>query len=114
MAEPMTPAAFAAAASGITLAVFGVDYYSLLYGMVGAFIALGQAGQMGRSRAVVYVVLATLVGSAIGNAAVAFFGVSNRAFLILGCVVGGAGSQLLLSALVRAALARIDGIGGKT
>jgi len=113
MAEPTTAtaAAFAATASGVTLALLGVDYYSLLYGMVGAFLALGSAGAMGRSRAVAYVVLSTVVGAAIGNAAVTFFAVSSRPLLILGCLVGGAGSQMLVASLIKALNSRIEKLG---
>lgn len=116
MAEPTSTAAaaatYAAAASGVTLALLGVDYYSLLWGMVGAFLALGSAGSMGRRRAIVYVVLSTIVGAAIGNAAVAFFQVSSRPLLIIGSLVGGAGAQLLVAAMLKAAIARIEKLGG--
>lgn len=117
MAEPTTTAAasLAAAMSGITIALLGVDYYSLLYGMVGAFLALGSAESMGRGRAILYVILSTLVGSAIGNASLIVFpvGSQTRAVLILGCLVGGAGAQLLVAALLKAALKRIDKLGGE-
>ncbi len=109
----LTAGTLAAAASAITLALFGVDYYSLLYGFVGALLALSEAGTMGRRRAVIYVALSTLVGGAFGNAAVTFFGSTARPFLILGCLIGGAGAQLLVSALLTAALKRIEKLGGQ-
>jgi len=114
MPEPTTAlaSAIAATASTITLALFGVDYYSLLYGFVGALFSMSQAATMGRGRAIVYVVLSTLVGAAFGAAATELVGTASRAALFLGCVVGGAGAQLLVSALLKAALARIDKLGG--
>lgn len=109
MAEPTTAiiAAWAAILSGVTMAVFGVDYYSLLYGMVGAMLALHQAETMPRLRAVLFVLLSTLVGSALGNAALNFFGASNKGMLFVGCIVGGAGAQIFINGLLKAALARI-------
>ena len=117
MAEPTSTtavAAYAAAASGITLAVLGVDYYSLVYGMVGAFLALGSAGDMGKGRAVAYVILSTIVGAALGTAAVEFFSVTSKAALFVGCVVGGAGSQTLVGAFIKAVVKRIDNEGEKS
>lgn len=117
MADPATAttaASLAAAVSGVTLAMLGVDYYSLLYGMVGAFLALGSTETMGRGKAVVYVVLSTIVGAALGNLAVLVLAPATqaRAPLIVGCMLGGYGAQALASTLLKAALKRIDAIGG--
>lgn len=106
-----TAAAWAAALSGVTLAIFGVDYYSLLYGMVGALMAMHQAPAMARLRAVVFVAFSTLVGAALGNGALALFGSNNRALLFVGCIVCGAGWQLVVPRLLAALLARIDSLG---
>jgi surface polysaccharide O-acyltransferase-like enzyme len=103
----------AAAASGITLALLGVDYYSLLYGMVGALLAMSQAAAMPRTRAIIYVILSTLVGAVFGNAALAVLGKDSRSLLSLMSIVGGAGAWLLVSALIRAAVTRIDKLGGQ-
>jgi predicted lysophospholipase L1 biosynthesis ABC-type transport system permease subunit len=108
--EPTTPtaAALAASLSGVTLALLGVDYYSLLYANVGALMALHQAEAMGRVRAVIFVVLCTLVGAALGNAALALFGTTNRALLLVGCIIGGFGAQAILTRLLKHTLGRID------
>lgn len=105
MPEPIAPtvASLAAAASTIALALFGVDYYSLLYALVGAFFALGHAEQMGRMRAVVYVTLSTLAGAVIGTAVNEYLGLKSRILLIGLCLVGGIVAQALAGALVRAA-----------
>lgn len=105
MPEPTstTAAAIAATASAVTLALFGVDYYSLLYALVGAFLALGHAEQMGRLRAVVYVCLATLVGAVLGNAVNEYLGLKSRILLIGLCLIGGIMAQALAGAVVRAA-----------
>lgn len=113
MLDPTTSTitAWAAAFSGITLALFGVDYYSLLYGLVGAMLAMHQAEAMTRLRAVVYVVLSTLVGAALGSGALALFGVSSKPLLIVCSIVGGAGAHVIVSRLLKVALTRIDSMG---
>jgi hypothetical protein len=136
MAEPTstTVAALAASLSGVTLALFGVDYYSLLYGMVGSLFAVVHAGKstpdlsdekkdvmsmiariqariLGSGRVVMYVAFSTLGGAVFGNAAVAVLSGNNRSLLILGCLIGGAGAHLLVTACLNAALARIKRFG---
>lgn len=113
MLEPTTPAltALAASLSGVTLALLGVDYYSLLYGMVGALMALHQAEAMARTKAIIFVVLCTLVGAALGNAALALFGTTSRALLLVGCILGGFGAQAILARLLKSTLGRIDKTG---
>ncbi len=116
MTDPTTTsaAAFAAMLSGVTLAMLGVDYYSLLYGMVGAFLALGSTETAGRGKAVAYVCMSTLVGAVVGNAALAFMPESMqvRQVLILGCLVGGYGAHLIAKAVLDAVLRRINKFGG--
>lgn len=106
MAEPATAsaaAAYATIASGITLALFGVDYHSLLYGMVGALLAVAHAQQVGRMRAILLVALSTLIGAVAGTAVVDALSLQGKAALLLGCVVGGAGAQTIVMSLVLAA-----------
>lgn len=116
MAEPTstTLAGYAAAASGVTLALLGVDYHSLLYGFVGALLAISNSERMTRARAVVYAVLSTLTGAVIGNAAVAFFETTNRSMLIFGCLIGGAGAQGFVYRFIKRANTLIDTYGNKT
>jgi hypothetical protein len=75
---------------------------------VGALVGLGAAQTMTRVRAVVYVLLSTLIGAALASGGVAFFNVSARGALIGLALVCGAGSHVILTTLVRAALARIQ------
>jgi hypothetical protein len=112
----VTAGAVAAAMSAASLALFGVDYYSLLYGLVGALLALPHVEQMGRGRAVLFVVLSTLAGAAMGNGLTAYLDSKSRPLLIAGCLAGGILAQafaglLLKNAprLVEAALKRIQG-----
>lgn len=115
MTEPTTAAAsLAATLSGVTLALFGVDHYSLLYGLVGALLAMGQIDTVGRRSAVVFVVLSMLVGAAVGSAVMLALpdGWQHRPVLILGSIAGGYGANLIVAALIKALVARIDGLGG--
>lgn len=115
MIEPttsITAGSIAAALSGITLALLGVDYYALLWGLVGAVLALGQAAPMTRGRAVAYVVLSALVGAALGHALISFTGSISRPMLILGSLVGGAGAQIIIAALIKAVVTRVEKTGG--
>jgi hypothetical protein len=112
MAEPATTAAtIAAAASGVTMAMLGVDYHSLLYGLIGALIAVSQAQHTSRWRAVVSVVLSTVTGAVLGTAAAEALGLNGKAALLLGCIVGGAGAQALVLGLVRLAETRVSNMG---
>jgi urea transporter len=115
MAEPATTtaASVAAAVSGITMALLGVDYHAVLYGFVGALIAVSQSQHTSRWRAVVSVVLSTVTGAVLGTAVVQALGLEGRASLLLGCIVGGAGAQALVLGLVRAAGSRIERLGDK-
>lgn len=109
MAEPLSPSAtFVAAVSGVTLALLGVDYYALLWALVGAMLALGQAAAMPRGRAIVYVLMSTLIGAALGQGAVAWIGSEQRALLIIASLIGGAGAQLMVGAAIRAAVRLLD------
>lgn len=117
MAEPLATGAAVAvvtAVSAVTLALFGVDYYSMLYSFVGALLGLLSIREtISRGRAVLYVALNTVLGAALGNALVEVAGSSSRAALIGACIVCGAGAQMLVTRLLTALGARIDTIGGK-
>ncbi|WP_137860808.1 hypothetical protein [Variovorax sp. 3P27G3] len=116
MPEPTTTVAgaIAAGASAISLALLGVDYYSLIWGMVGALLALYQAAKMGRVRSVIFVSLSTLVGAACGTGALSTFQSESRPLLIVCSLVAGFGAQLIVTALLRAGINRIDKLGGVT
>jgi hypothetical protein len=115
MTEPTTfsAATIAAGVSSITLAALGVDYYSLIYGFIGALFAILHVTDavMTKGRAITYVALSTMVGAVLGNAALAMFGTSNKFILFFGCLIGGAGAQLLVAAALKAAVSRIESWG---
>jgi hypothetical protein len=107
--EPTSQAAaFAASASAITLALLGVDHLSIIWGLVGALFALYEADRMPRSRALLFVVLSTLAGAALGNGALALAGTTSKGLLLVACIVCGYGTQALLARLLRRGLHQID------
>lgn len=115
MPEPTTTGvhALALALSTISLALLGVDYYSLLWSLVGALLALFQAEKMGRVRSVIYIALSTLVGAACGTGALSSISSTSRPLLIIGSLVGGFGAQVIVTALLRASVKRIEKLGGE-
>lgn len=104
--------AFAAAASQVLLALFGVDYYAMLWAFFGSLLALSQSQQMGRSRALVYVLLSTMAGAALGTVFIDWADSTRRGYLIFGSLVGGFGAQYIISALLQGVLNRIKSLGG--
>lgn len=114
MPEPTITAfsAVAAGASAITLALLGVDYYSLIWGLVGALLALYQAEPMGRMRSMIFISLSTLVGAACGTGATELVASASRPVLIVSSLVSGYGAQLIVTALLGAGVKRIDKLGG--
>lgn len=109
--DPLTQfiSAVAASLSAVTLALLGVDYYSVLYGLVGALFALYEAERMTRGRAVFFVVLSTLGGAMLGNGLLAAVGASNKFVLLTGCIVCGFGALAILARLLNRGLKTIDG-----
>lgn len=105
MPEP-TSAVLAAIAglSAITLALFGVDYHSLVYALCGAMFSLFLSGQMTWGRAVVYVLLSTIVGAVLGNLAAAYItGKPPKIVLIALCLLCGFMAQAIAQAMQRTA-----------
>ena len=113
--EPTTTtvSVLAATASTISLALLGVDYYSLVWAMFGAMLAVYQSEKLGRVRAVAFVFLSTLIGAACGTAVLEWAASTSRPLLILASLVAGSGAQLLVKALLQASLRQIGKLGGK-
>lgn len=96
-------AAFMVTVSATLLAVFGVDYYSLLGGLFGAMLALGGSVRMSRAGAIAFVLLSTFAGAIAGSVAAAYFERPPRVAVIGLCIVGGIISQAVASGLMAAA-----------
>jgi hypothetical protein len=92
--------------------VLGVDYYALIWGLFGALFASAFfSASVGRRRAVLEVVLSTLAGAVCGSI-VADHSESRRILMFM-CFICGAGSQPIVSAAIKATVARIDRVAGK-
>jgi hypothetical protein len=98
--------------SSILLAVFGLDYYSLIYGFWGALMALVVTDPLGKWRAMLFVALSTLIGAVIGNVIVTILDSQARSYLFFGCLLGGFGAQAVLTETLKALLKRIKKAGG--
>lgn len=123
MTEAGTLGALIAAVSAISMALFGVDYYSLLWGLVGALLAVMLSEPMTRARAVVYTFLATLTGAVIGNVIAVRFGPMPKVVLSALCILGGLAALAIAAGLLKAAPRLTDAVtraierhigGGKT
>jgi hypothetical protein len=117
MTDPLTSTAaagLAAAISGITLALFGVDYYSLVGGCLGASFAVSLASTtMGWFKALSSVLFTALIGAILGSALVSLFGNTQRTVLVALCIVGAAGAQRLVAAAIGMLESKIKGFGEK-
>lgn len=96
-------AAFVGALSAMLLALFGVDYYSLLGGLVGAMVALGGVARMSRLGSVAFVLLSTFIGAVIGSVAAGYLAQPSRVLVIMLCIAGGIVAQALASVLLSTA-----------
>lgn len=105
-----TVTGLAAALTALSLALFGVDHYSLLYAMVGAFFALSHSGSMGRWRSISYVILSTLAGAVIGNAVNDYTGNTHRIMLVLFCLGGGLTAHILAALVMEYAPKFFEGL----
>lgn len=112
--EPTTTKAIVTGLSGVAMSLLGVDYYSLIWGMVGALWALFLTTErMGRIRSVIYIALSTLIGAAVGTGVVSFMSSDSRALLIVFSLVVGFGAQRIVTALLKVGVDRIEKMGGQ-
>lgn len=99
MSESTAVGLFVSTVSGMLLALLGVDYYSLLWAVVGSVGALLYSAPTSRSRAAFSVFISTLMGAALGTAVAEHVG-GSRSVLIVMSIVCATGPQLLINALL--------------
>ena len=107
MSESTTVAIFVSSLSAMLLALLGVDYYSLLWSLVGSVGALLYSAPTSRSRAVFSVCVSMLTGAALGTALAEHLG-GSRSVLIVASVVCATGPQLLINALLTRIISTIN------
>lgn len=117
MTEPMTTtaaAAFTGAISGVTMALLGVDYHSLIGGGLGAFYTISRGGeQMGAIKAIISMLLTMVIGAILGSALVSLIGNEKRIILIAICIVCGAGVQKIVAGGIEVVVTQFSKLGGK-
>lgn len=106
-------AGLVASIGGLTLALFGVGYYALLWAGIGAGWALYRAETMPLPRAFFFAFLSTLAGAALGSALAAWSGIAGNSLLIVGSLVSGYGANAALDRLLNSGLRKIDPEGEK-
>lgn len=114
MAEPTSAvAAIVAAFSAVLLALFGLDYYALVWSFVGTLGAMFfRETSLGSGKSLVYIFLSTLLGAALAQGLVYLIGLKDqRQVIMLLSVIAGGGSQAVASALLEALINRIKRFG---
>ena len=120
MTEPTTTiASSVAAVSMMTTALFGFDYHSMVWGLLGALIAARQGPSSEWLRAMAAALLSMLVGAAFGEAAIAglaliFPGGNVKPILFFACIIGGYGGATLVIRCLDAVFARVKVLGDKS
>jgi len=100
-----------AAVTSMLLAVFGVSYYALLWGGVGALFGLVLTKPEGRWIALFTVILSALVGAAMGDGLAELAGGGRKAVVALSAICG-AGAKTVVSAAIDAMVSRLRLAGG--
>ncbi len=110
MSEPNSFSLAVTTLSAALLALLGVDYYALLWGIIGAIFSLSYLPPMGKRAAVATVVISSMIGAAFGTALAEKTG--SRSLLIVLALVAAAGAQPIMAAAVRALVRRVARLGG--
>lgn len=121
MPEPTTAAAasLAATLSASTLALLGVDYHALIWGLAGSLFALSQIDQPSgkprtRTGAVALVVVSTLAGAALGGALASLIGEGKTHWLVASAFLVAAGGTVVVGEGVQSLVAVLRKLGGRS
>lgn len=115
--ESTLACAGAACTSIVAGTVLGVPMVSLIFGLGGGLVALTWAKPMHWWKRLTTLAASTLTGGALGPLVAAHMHVENvpaQTELIAASFVVGAGFQVILQALIAAAVNRINQAGGKS
>jgi len=108
-------AAYATSASAISLAIIGVDYYAIVWGLLGALSMLALTAPVTRTRAVLTVMASTACAAAMSHFLVGLIAEDkeSRSAIIAVAFVLGAGAQPVLLEVIEAIVTRIRAWGGR-
>lgn len=98
---------FVTAVSGAITALFGLNYYAMVWAFVGALVALTRSEKMTRMRAVFYVIFSTFIGALLGTAAADYTEIQNRSAIAVMALLGGTGWQGMIAILLKVMEGRI-------
>lgn len=98
--------------STYTMALFGIDYYSLVYALLGAMLLLSSHKKTTKLRAVGFVLLSAVTGAAMGTALIEYVGTTSKSALFVAAMVCGGGALWLLKTMLDALTNRIKQAGG--
>lgn len=114
MTEPTTFAAVVVTAiSAVTMSMLGIDYYGLVWALLGAlYNVYNRQSADSKTRTTAFVVLSTIIGAGLGMAAASVLAITVKIVASVCCLIGGYAIQQILDSLKKAASARIEQSGG--
>lgn len=94
---------FVTAASASLIALFGFNYYAMVWAFVGALVALTKSDKVPHwGRAVFFVLLSTFIGALISTAFAEFMKITTRSVIAILALLGGVGWQGFIALLIKA------------
>src|SRR3954471_23139110 len=95
---------FVTAVSAALVALFGFNYYAMVWAFVGALVALMKSEQLAAPvRAIFYVLFSTFIGALLGTAAGELFHMTTRSAIAIMSLLGGVGWQGIIAILLKVA-----------
>jgi len=82
-------------------ALLGLNYYSLVWAFVGAFIPLTQSRRFEGFTAIGWVLFSTLLGALISTFTADMMGITQRSAISFLAVIGGASWQTIITIAIR-------------
>src|SRR3954463_16089600 len=98
---------FVSAVSAALIALFGLNYYAMVWAFVGALVALMKSEKTTRMRAIFYVLFSTFIGALLGTACAEFFKINLNSAISIMSLLGGVGWQGIIAILLKVAEGRL-------
>lgn len=106
MAVPVVPGhpieSYVAFVSAYLASTLGLNYFAVVWAFIGAMVALTRIQKMNRTRALVYVMLSTLIGALLSTFAADWWKVQVPSAIAFMALLGGMSWQRLTAAAVLA------------
>lgn len=98
---------FVGVISAALVALFGLNYYAMVWAFVGALVALTKSEKMTRLFAVIHVLLSTFIGALLGTAGGEYLGITQRSAIAVMSLLGGVGWQGIIALFLKVAEGRL-------